>query len=195
MVSNYYDRNAKHLFDKYQSLDPDKVHASWLKCLPPQPNLALDVGGGSGRDAVWLAKMGWDVISVEPAKALFELGKKATGDYSVRWIDDCLPKLAKLREFKQKFSLILVSGVFMHLPQQQRLESLETLSSLMVKNSVLVVTLRQGPDSDGREFFQVPAEEVVQFAIEKSLHVEVKSALADELKRAGVTWQAVIVKN
>lgn len=194
-VLNYYNSKAKALFEKYQSLDPNKVHASWLDHIPLKPGLALDVGGGSGRDAGWLAQRGWEVVAVEPAEELFELGQKATDGYSVKWVDDCLPGLTKLKEYQQKFTLILVSGVLMHLPPQQRLDSLETLVSLMAKGSVLVITLRQGPDSDDREFYQVPATEIVQFAIEKTLHVEVKVALEDELKRSGVSWQVVILKN
>lgn len=194
-MSKYYNRNAKLLFDKYQSLNPDKVHASWLKYLPPKPGLALDVGGGSGRDAVWLAKKGWEVIAVEPAAALMELGKKATEGQSVTWIDDCLPGLAKLQEYRQKFSLILVSGVLMHMPLQQRVDSMETLAGFIAEDSVLVVTLRQGPDSEGREFYKVSADEIVQFSEKRTLQVEVSNTLADELKRDGVTWQTVIVTN
>ena len=193
-MSSYYNRNAKQLFDKYQSMDPEKVHASWLKHLPPKPGLALDVGGGSGRDAVWLAQKGWNVIAAEPAEALLELGQKATQDYSVTWVDDCLPGLAKLQQYRHQFSLILVSGVLMHMSHQHRVDSLETLVDLMADNSVLVVTLRQGPDSEGRKFYQVPANEIVQFAEKKSLQVEVSNTLSDELKRDGVTWQTIIIE-
>jgi len=124
-----------------------------------------------------------------------ELGKKTTKGHKVTWIDDCLPGLAKLQGYRQKFSLILASGVLMHLPYQQRVDSMETLAGLMADDSVLVVTLRQGPDSEGREFYQVSADEIVQFSEKRSLQVEVSSTLADELKRDGVTWQTVIVKN
>jgi SAM-dependent methyltransferase len=191
---NYYNHNAKQLFDKYQSLDPDKVHASWLRHLPQNPGLALDVGGGSGRDAAWLAKRGWEVIVVEPATVLLELGQKTTEVYPVTWINDCLPILAKLQMYQHSFSLILVSGVLMHQSYQQRVDSMETLGGLMADNSLLVVSLRQGPDSEGRAFYQVPADEIVQFAEKKSLHVEVTNTLADELKRDGVTWQTIIVE-
>ncbi|MFO7606879.1 MAG: methyltransferase domain-containing protein [Desulfurivibrionaceae bacterium] len=191
---NYYNQNAKQLFDKYQSVDPDKVHASWLGHLPQKPGLALDVGGGSGRDAIWLAKRGWEVIVVEPAAALLELGQKSTEAYPVIWINDCLPTLAKFQMYQQTFSLILVSGVLMHLPYQQRLDSMETLAGLMAKDSVLVVSLRQGPDSEGRAFYQVPAEEIVQFAENKSLQAEVTNTLEDVLKRDGVTWQTIIIE-
>jgi hypothetical protein len=33
-MSNYYNRNARPLFDKCQGLDPDTLHAHWLKHLP-----------------------------------------------------------------------------------------------------------------------------------------------------------------
>ena len=82
----------------------------------------------------------------------------------------------------------------MHLSHQQRVDSLETLVDLMAENSVLVVTLRQGPDSEGRKFYQVPANEIVQFAEKKSLQVEVSNTLSDELKRDGVTWQTIIIE-
>lgn len=191
---NYYNHNAKQLFDKYQSVDPDTVHASWLRHLPQKPGLALDVGGGSGRDAVWLAKRGWEVIVVEPATALLELGQRSTEAYPITWINDCLPTLAKLQMDQQTYSLILLSGVLMHLPYQQRIASLETLAGLMADNSLLVVSLRQGPDSEGREFYQVQADEIVQFAEKKSLQVEVCDTLEDVLKRDGVTWQTIIIE-
>jgi 2-polyprenyl-3-methyl-5-hydroxy-6-metoxy-1,4-benzoquinol methylase len=191
---NYYNRNAKQLFDKYQKFNPDELHAYWLKHLPRSPGLALDIGAGSGRDSSWLAKKGWKVIAVEPAPDLMELGKKFTSAQLVSWIDDCLPELDKLKKYRQKFSLILVSGVFMHLSQPQRIDSLETITCLMAESSVLVITLRHGPDSEGRKFYQVPADEIVQFAEKKSLHVEVSNTLPDKLKRNSVTWQTVIVK-
>jgi len=193
-MSNYYNHNAKNLFEKYQGLNPDKVHASWLKHLLPKPGLALDVGGGSGRDAAWLAQKGWEVIAAEPANALLKLGQKMTEGSTVRWIDDCLPGLAKLQQYRQQFSLILVSGVLMHLPHQQRVDSLETLIGMMAEGSVMVVTLRHGPNSEGREFYQVHANEIVQFAKKKSLQVTVSNTLSDELKRDGVTWQTIVIE-
>ena len=194
-MSNYYNSNAAHLFDTYQSLDPDKLHAGWSQHLPPKPGLALDIGAGSGRDSIWLAQKGWEVIAVEPAATLMELGKGASRSYLVSWIDDCLPGLAKLKEYRQKFSLILVSGVFMHLPQQQRADSLETLTDLLIEDAVLVITLRHGPDSEGRSFYQVSADEFVQFARKRSLQIEVGNAVPDKLGRDDVTWQVIVVKN
>lgn len=194
-MSNYYNRNAKALFDKYQSLDPDKLHANWLRHLPSRPGLALDVGSGSGRDALWLAQKGWDVMAVEPAKALMELGQQATAGHRVTWIDDCLPALNTLKEYQHKFALVLLSAVLMHLPHQQRVESMETLVGLLDQDGVMVVSLRHGPDAEGRGFYPVPADEIVQFAEQKGFLVEVSEIQDDAMQRDGVAWDTVIVKH
>ncbi len=194
-MSNYYNRNAARLFEKYRSLDPEELHARWLQHLPRKPGMALDVGAGSGRDAGWLAQKGWEVIAVEPAQALLELGKKATGSSAVIWIDDRLPELANLQTYRKKFSLILVSGVLMHLSGPERIVAMQTLAGFMAEKSILVITLRQGPDSDERNFYQVSADEIVQFTGKKDLSVEVGNSVPDDLGRDDVVWQTIVVKN
>jgi 2-polyprenyl-3-methyl-5-hydroxy-6-metoxy-1,4-benzoquinol methylase len=192
-MSNYYNRNAKLLFEKYQSLNPASLHAHWLKHVPLKPGLALDVGAGSGRDATWLAQKGWEVIAVEPAQALRALGKKATEAHVVKWVDDCLPELTNIQTYRQQFSLILVSGILMHLSQEQRDASMQTLANFMAEKSVLVVTLRQGPDSEGRNFNQVSADEMIQFAKKRSFQVEAGDAMPDKLGRDSVVWQTIVL--
>ena len=190
---SYYNQKAKELFDKYQSVDSDKVHASWSGRLPPDPDLALDVGGGSGRDAKWLADKGWEVVVVEPAKGLFELGREFTKGHRITWIDDCLPYLEKLKGYRSRFSLILVSGVFMHLSYDERLESFQTLERLMAKDAILVISLRHGPDLEKREFYQVVPEEIVGFANKNDFQSEIYRNQADKLGRKEVTWETIIV--
>ncbi|WP_167470079.1 hypothetical protein [Vreelandella andesensis] len=55
------------MFEQCQSLDFERVHGEWLHHLPEQPGLALDVGAGSGRDAMALAERGWQVMAIEHA--------------------------------------------------------------------------------------------------------------------------------
>lgn len=194
-ILDFYNSNAETLFNKYQRLDPEKVHGSWLCHLPVKPGLALDVGGGSGRDAVWLSQKGWNVTVVEPAAALRKLGEKSSARHSITWVDDKLPDLNQLKKGRQKFSLILVSGVFMHLPYQQQVDSLDTLVALLGGNGLLIITLRKGPDTEGRDFYTVTAEEIKRLAEQKFLKVEVTDIMEDELKRDNVTWQTVIIHN
>lgn len=56
MTHQPYSQNAQKYFDQYQSLAFEQVHASWLPLIKEKTGLALDVGAGSGRDALALAR-------------------------------------------------------------------------------------------------------------------------------------------
>ena len=129
-ILNYYNDNARRLFSEYQSIDPDSLHSVWSDFMPREPWLALDVGGGSGRDSLWLARKGWRVIAVEPAAGLMKLGMDATRLQDVTWMDDSLPLLAGLENYLRRFKLILVSGVLMHLDRKERAQSMKTLARI-----------------------------------------------------------------
>lgn len=192
---DFYDNNAELLSAQYNGLNPEKLHSNWVDYIPSPPGLALDIGGGSGRDAVWLADKGWDVTVVEPSVAFRELGRANSEPYSIKWIDDRLPHLKKCAKLGPIFSLILVSAVFMHLTAQERADSFETLAGLLAENGLLTITLRNDPWQDSREFHFVHVKEILQFATLKNFTVRVLEPSKDQLYRDGVTWQTVIVKN
>lgn len=64
----------------------EDVHASWQSHLPERARFALDLGAGSGRDAMALAGRGWHVLAVEPAAELRRFGEAATRDREVQWL-------------------------------------------------------------------------------------------------------------
>lgn len=131
MTYQPYSQNAQKYFDQYQSLAFEQVHASWLPLIKEKTGLALDVGAGSGRDALALARQGWEVIAVEPAADLRNLAEQHTGDASIQWLDDTLPDLHKIRSLAHRFDLILVSAVWMHLAPNQRERAFRILSDLL----------------------------------------------------------------
>jgi protein-L-isoaspartate O-methyltransferase len=52
-------------------------HAALLQFFPHGSDLiALDVGSGAGRDAAWLASLGYDVVAVEPAAGMRVEGQR-----------------------------------------------------------------------------------------------------------------------
>ena len=53
---SFYSDNSTALFDQYQSLSFDTVHQSWLGNVNVSNyKTALDIGAGSGRDALALS--------------------------------------------------------------------------------------------------------------------------------------------
>lgn len=193
-MADYYDENADSLFDQYQAMDADTVHAGWRHLLPETSGLALDLGAGSGRDAAWLAGLGWDVVAAEPATGLRRLGESATANRSVHWVDDALPDLPTLRAHSYRFDLILLSAVWMHIPTGQRERAFRILTELLAPGGQLVITLRQGPDSAGRGFHPASAEELEALARQRALLAVHRRQGADATNRPGVSWDTLVFR-
>ena len=61
-----YGEHAMALAERYESISFADVHAEVAHLIPPAPARIADIGAGSGRDAAALARMGHQVIAVEP---------------------------------------------------------------------------------------------------------------------------------
>ncbi len=196
MTIGPYNRNAQAFFTQYQSLNFEQVHRDWISQLNGQGGLALDVGAGSGRDALGLAERGWDVIAVEPASELRRLGQSATSEKTIQWMDDALPELARIRKLSYRFDLILVSAVWMHLPPTSRQRAFRILTELLAPSGLLVVTLRHGPGDGERQFYEVSRAELDSFARQRAVIPVLLSdeRQADELKRKDVWWETAAYK-
>lgn len=191
-----YNKNAQKFFTQYQSLTFEQVHSDWLPQLDKKTGLALDVGAGSGRDALALAERGWDVVAVEPAAELRRLGEAATVHRSIQWVDDSLPDLSEIRKLSYRFDLVLVSAVWMHLPPTYRERAFRILTELLAPSGMLVITLRHGPGDGERSFHEVSRAELDGLAHD-SVVVPVTLQLtssADQLQRPVIWWETVLYR-
>jgi SAM-dependent methyltransferase len=191
-----YNRKAQTFFDQYQSLTFEQVHSDWLPQLDNKSGLALDVGAGSGRDALALAERGWDVVAVEPASELRRLGEAATSHRSIQWLDDSLPNLNEIRKLSHRFDLILVSAVWMHLPPTSRERAFRILTELLAPSGLLIITLRHGPSDGERQFYEVSRAELDSFARQRAVMPVPLPEMrrTDELKREDVWWETVVYR-
>jgi protein-L-isoaspartate O-methyltransferase len=183
--SEFYQQHAPALIAQYQGMDAEQVHNGWLKHLPAQPGYALDIGAGSGRDAMWLANLGWHVTAVEPCLAFREA---IPAHPHIQLLNDQLPDLAKTPE--QSYSLILISAVWMHLTPQEQAKALFRLQALLAEGGVLVITWRNQADETERQFHAVDEK---LFEQQTGLACIEVSQSADKGNRAGVVWQCVVM--
>ena len=188
--TKYYDQHADRLFAEYSDLDPDEIHRPWTENhLKETPGTACDIGAGSGRDANWLAKKGWEVIAVEPSK-LRELGQQ-TSRPGVTWLNDSLPSLKRLRSLGHRFDLILLSGVWQHVPSYERERVIRILSELLNPSGLLVCSFRvrdNEKEDTERGFHSVTSEEIVGLANQRAIrHVE-RTRASNDLTRSDIRW-------
>lgn len=193
---SYYSDNAEALFDKYNNIESASLHDAWLHLLPDQSGSACDIGAGTGRDANWLAEKGWDVIAVEPERKFRELARDQNHP-NIAWVDDKLPDLHRVRKLGQRFNLILLSAVWMHLPENTRERAFRILVNLLAPGGILVISLRHSNNKEEnkkRGFNPVSVEELEYFAKSHALSVASVSSHPDQQKRPGVSWETVILE-
>lgn len=193
---SYYSDNASALFEQYSQTDPATLHRDWVSYLPYRPGLACDIGAGTGRDANWLAEKGWDVIAVEP-EAAFRSKARQHSHPNVAWLDDKLPDLAQLRKLNQRFNLILLSAVWMHLPETRRERAFRILSDLLAPGGILVISLRHSSNSAenrSRSLYEVSVSELEHLARQRALSLKFVCTQEDLQGRAQVSWETVVLE-
>lgn len=191
----HYSEKAQHYFDLYNSVDAENVHGDWKAFLQKaNTGNALDVGAGSGRDANWLAKQGWKVIAAEPADELRNLAQ-ANSHNSVTWCSASLPELTALPQQPKTYDLILLSAVWMHLPEVERPPALKRLAELLSENGAMYISLRFGPNDEARPMHPVSYEELATLAESNDLKTRNLNPVPgkDGLQRDDVKWVTVEV--
>jgi len=194
-IIEHYNQNADRYCTQYDSIAAEDVHTSWKSIFPHRAiGRALDVGAGSGRDAHWLAGLGWTVDAVEPADGL-RLYASANFNSLITWHDDRLPFLGSLIDQECNYELILLSAVWMHVPPSSRAAAINNLRIMLAPGGLLVITLRFGPNDKQREMYPVNTQELGQLAFDVGLIQVDIGALensSDQLLRAGVHWKTVV---
>lgn len=192
----HYHQNAERYQSQYDAVSAKDVHANWSSILKNMiPGLALDIGAGSGRDALWLSEAGWTVTAVEPAEALRTLGQHKTTD-KVTWIDAQLPALTGLPKPSNGYDLILLSAVWMHLKPSQRPRALASLGQYLSSNGNIIITLRFGPNDQNRPMYEVDLADLEKQAYRMGLvlYETSQNQAQDLLARKDITWKTVCLK-
>lgn len=195
MSLNAYNQRAQHYTHAYESVRTEGVHSDWLSLLPDTKLLVLDVGAGSGRDAAWFARQGHEVVAVEPAREMRKRAKTLHSHPAIHWLDDRLPALDEVHALDYRFDVILLSAVWMHVPESQRDRAFRKLTDLLKPSGLLVFTLRSKPADDGRAMYPVSAEDLRHRANQRALEVlRDRSRTTDAIGRKGVQWSTVVFR-
>jgi len=192
---DFYDENTDKLTKEYDSLSFKQVHGEVLELLPKEGYI-LDVGCGSGRDSFYLAKQGFKVIAIDPSKEMLKHASETHKHENITWQKDSMPSLDNVKKLGIKFDFILLSAVWMHVPEKDRKAAFKNLQSLMKSDAKMVIPLRHGAFSDERKEIPVSIEELSLFSEDFNIQSRTLSANSeDALKRSSVTWESVCITN
>jgi hypothetical protein len=131
------------------------------------------------------------VVAVEPTDAMRIPAMALHPSPAIEWLNDSLPDLALLLARAEKFDLVMLSAVWMHLDEAQRQRAMPNLAALVRTEGAVIMKLRHGPVPAGRRMFEVSSEETIELAQTQGLRpvLNMRSESTQETNRlAGITW-------
>ena len=192
-----YAEQADELVPRYEAIDFLHKHRAVVHLLPAAPGYVLDVGAGTGADAAWFANAGYRVLAVEPTDEFRSRGSVLHPSPSIEWLNDSLPLLNGILHRQERFDIVMVTAVWMHLDEEERRAAMPRLASLLKSESALVLALRHGQVPTGRMMFAVSAEETIALAqscgLAAVLNAQTPSLQPSNIE-AGVTWSRIVFK-
>jgi len=192
-----YAEQAEALIPRYESIPFTKRHEAELHLLPTAPSRILDIGAGTGVDAAWFAEQGHGVLAVEPTAEFRMAAMRLHPSPLIEWMDDMLPGLDAVLSRGERFDVVMLSAVWMHLDEAERRAGMPRLASLLAPDGLMLLSLRHGPIPAGRRMFEVSGEETMalarQHGLTAVLNVETESLLPGHAA-ADVTWTRLAFK-
>lgn len=194
-VLDGYEADVAEIIDRFDAIPSETLFAPVLPFLPTSPCHVLDLGAGTGRDAVWLAEQGHRIWAVEPVLALRAHGAARGSD--IIWVDDTLPCLRHVLDLNRLFDLVILNGVLHHLSPAAQKTALRTVAQLMSVSGCAVLSLRHGPAPASRPAFPVVTEALLQVSAECGLTVihDLRGLPSHQRgnRTNGVTWDWLVL--
>ena len=189
-----YDQRSTDFVERYECVETDEIHGNWLSLLPHTQLLVLDVGAGSGRDAAWFAEQGHEVVAVEPADALRQRARDLHPSPRIQWLDDRLPGLNAVHDLDYRFDLILLNGVWMHVPPSRRKRAFRKLTTLLKPGGHLVFGLRSVPPDDERTTYETSVSALRDLYRSFALEFLQGTQTDDRLDRSDLHWTSLVFR-
>ena len=195
----YYEKNGKNIAERYESADVSDLHRV-LNASFKLPGTLLELGCGSGRDAAFMAKQGFNVTAVDGSAMMIESAVHYHPELS-----GCLHTLQLPEELSGRFGKF--DGVFsiaalMHfsLPQIERI--IKQVNALLVSkgNFFFSVPIQRDDvrndefDAKGRRFTTMTKAQWLDICRKYGFELIRSNTTKDGLGRKGIAWMNCLTK-
>ena len=121
-----------------------RAFSEYILPLFPHPGSALDLAGGAGRHAIWLAKQGWEVTLIDVSDAGVEQARQNAGPLASHMhfvIDDLTHFKASQTQFEAGFEVVMA---FFYLERENFSEIMKAVrpGGLLIYKTLTVAQLK-----------------------------------------------------
>ena len=190
-MCRYYETNAKRYARETFYADMSEQYQKFLPLLREQARI-LDVGSGSGRDACYFQKHGYQVTALEPSKNLCrEIRKVFLGEIVCSDIQSYQPD--------QPFDGIWACASLLHLQEKEIMRFFEKMDLYLKDNGIIYFSgkngIPTGRAADGRYFLEF-TEQLVEkiLAANERMRLEELWYTEDVNGREGFRWMNLIMR-
>ena len=191
MMCNYYESNAEHYAAETIYADMSEQYQSVLPLLKKGAKI-LDVGSGSGRDACYFQKQGYQVTALEPSNNLCrEIRKVFSGKIICSDIQNYRPT--------ERYDGIWACASLIHLQEEEVLCFFRKIDMYLNDNGIVYASgksgISTGEVADGRFFLEF-TEQLVEkiLTVNKQLQLEQLWYTEDVSGRRGFRWLNVVLR-
>ena len=152
---NYYDDNAVEFACQTVSIDMHDLYELFLNQLPKRDTQSiLDVGCGSGRDANYFAKQGYNVTAIDASAELIQWARQHHISSRISWVHLNFSSIEK-QAWENKFTGIWACASLLHVPFLELPFIINSLLDTFTDDGVMYVSFKYGKGErvDEERFF------------------------------------------
>ena len=152
---NYYDDNAVEFACQTVSIDMHDLYTLFINQLPQRDTqYILDVGCGSGRDANYFAKQGYDVTAIDASAGLIQWAQKHHMSSRISWVHLDFSSIEK-QAWENTFTGIWACASLLHVPFLELFFIIKSLLKTLTDDGVMYLSFKYGEGErvDEERFF------------------------------------------
>lgn len=193
---DYYQTYAKDFFSQTINVDMQNVYHPFLENLPKGKQAILDVGCGSGRDSVFFANQGFEVVAIDGSQNVIGLAKQT--DTRIDW--QCLRfhEIAK-KSWQNQFTGIWACASLLHVPFDDLTKLLNDLILCIKSDGILYASFKYGDserEKDGRFFCDINEQrwQLIEEQLDSAKPVMIWQTIDNRVDRQEIWWNVILLK-
>ena len=196
---SYYENNAKHLSQRYESAKVDHIHSLLLHSFSSKSYLQ-EIGCGLGRDTAFMHQNGCDILAIDGSREMISEAKRCHPELIDRLQVIKVPD--ELYFEPSSFDGVYSIATLMHLEKDSIDSTFEKISMMLKPGGKFFFSVSiqrddvndQGKDEQGRYFTIIPEIKWIQYCEKYGLQLEYSEITGDGLDRNGIAWLTCIVR-